>query len=62
MFFGKFSPEALGANVTVFLVDGGLNNQSVPGTEVRDVSLHMGVNLTWSTQANLDCQYTGCMN
>ena len=30
-----FRPDALGANVTVISVDGGLNTQSIPGDEVR---------------------------
>lgn len=34
-FFNKFSPAAAGSNVSVILVNGGLNNQSVPGTEVH---------------------------
>lgn len=34
-FFRRFRPDAVGANVTVQLVDGGLNDQSIPGTEVN---------------------------
>ncbi|TFY83097.1 hypothetical protein EWM64_g908 [Hericium alpestre] len=30
----QFRPDAVGANVTVMLVDGGLNDQSIAGTEV----------------------------
>ena len=32
-FFSQFRPDALGANVTVISVNGGLNDQSMPGTE-----------------------------
>ncbi|KZT44218.1 subtilisin-like protein [Sistotremastrum suecicum HHB10207 ss-3] len=32
-FFSKFRPDALGANVTVISVDGGLNDQTMPGVE-----------------------------
>lgn len=29
-----FRPDAIGANVTVISVDGGLNDQTIPGVEV----------------------------
>ncbi|KAA1477121.1 subtilisin-like protein [Dentipellis sp. KUC8613] len=34
-FFRQFRPDAVGANVTVMLVDGGLNDQTMPGTEAN---------------------------
>ncbi|KDQ59598.1 hypothetical protein JAAARDRAFT_205626 [Jaapia argillacea MUCL 33604] len=35
LFFSQFRPDAERANVTVVSVDGGLNNQSVPGVEAN---------------------------
>jgi len=34
-FFSMFRPDALGANVTVISVDGGLNDQTIPGVEAN---------------------------
>ena len=41
-FFKMFRPDAVGGNVTVISVDGGLNNQSIPGVEVQLFSVIIG--------------------
>lgn len=47
-FFRRFRPDAVGANVTVQLVDGGLNDQSIPGTEA-DLDVQYTEGLTFPT-------------
>ena len=60
-FLTRFRKDAATANFSVVTVNGGINNQSQPGMEVR-LDLHIegkcGCNIHIITQANLDIQYT----
>ncbi|KZT24082.1 subtilisin-like protein [Neolentinus lepideus HHB14362 ss-1] len=47
-FFTQFRPDAMGTNVTVVSVDGGLNDQSLPGIEA-DLNVQYTEGLTYPT-------------
>ncbi|TFK46376.1 subtilisin-like protein [Heliocybe sulcata] len=47
-FFTQFRPDAVGTNVTVVSVDGGLNDQSLPGVEA-DLDVQYTEGLTYPT-------------
>lgn len=47
-FFRQFRPDTVGANVTIVSVDGGLNDQSLPGTEA-DLDVQYTEGLTYPT-------------
>ncbi|TFY80682.1 hypothetical protein EWM64_g3330, partial [Hericium alpestre] len=57
-FFRQFRTDARGTNFLVVLVNGGENDQSNPGDEVRSSGFQCGYGLMRrGTQANLDMQY-----
>jgi tripeptidyl-peptidase-1 len=62
-FVTRFRSDAATANFSVVTVNGGVNNQSHPGGEVRPV-LHVegGCGCNILSQANLDVQYAGSIS